>query len=461
MDSQLPTVRFCSIGISSKGGNSESTKSFTFLINETFAYNEWNSSISYEATESDCWDKIARNESDIFPFDAEFPQHSNILHYFTLAEQDKRSIISSFVPVNRSMASIENTSCLSSLYSISVPVVAIACLFLIAFYCLFKYCCTYTWRCRTKTVVVNVTRNYVIKKKRKKIKHKYTPSSLPHKLLIGLLLRQFSACSGLNRKKSVFSLVLIISIAFVSNLHFMFVSFEKTQLVVLDRPFIFDSYTKVVYHPRTYPLWMSEESQYLAFEKAEKGSINQHLWLKFLSHCRTAAPKACLARLQPDNAISYLKRISDQEIVLIASEFGARLIHAGLCPLAEAFSLNPLIVTTDEHEDENLSALGYSRLMDQSMPQVAAYITKRGVRTLESGILLKLAKPTRSLVNGFGDASAVRKCLYPEKRTEESPEVLDKSLAQYDSLIIFCSSIIAIAFAFHLIQMIATVCKYH
>ena len=452
-----PLVRFCEIASSSStGADSDASRYDTFLLYDTYAFNKWNSTLESEDANEGCWSKIRTNRTDIYHAIVQYPKHYEVLRYFTLIRDGKFIIMSSKVPVIPSVAQTESTDSLSPFTSFSVPVAAVIILFLVVFYALFKYCCTTVWR--HETVTVRLFRRVAVFAKLTTWERGRKRSRAPGKLVIGMLMKQFSACDGTNARNVTFKMILILFILFLSYLHLMFVCSEKTELVVLDRPFIFDSYQKIIDHPQAYPMWLWYEDGNVAFMRSKRGSLRYRLWTKARQRC-PQNPKGCLAHMNADNVVAYLTRISEQKLVLVVSDFAARFMNAGLCPLAEMMFFNPITFKYDASEEAIPFGLGYSRFLEQSLPQVAAFITNRGKKTFESGIILKLIIPTKSHLNALNQESTLRRCLNPEEFPEDLPLIRSKPWTDYWSLLLICASVDLLALVIHMASKTFSRCQ--
>ena len=151
----------------------------------------------------------------------------------------------------------------------------------------------------------------------------------------------------------------------------------------------------VLDHKTAVPNWISYENSHIEFMQSKEGSIKHRIWLKAKANCPVNIAD-CLAPLGKGNAVTYMKKIIDQQIVIISGDFANSIAHAGMCPLAHELSPNPMILRIDPNEEAVPMGIGYNKLLDQSMPDVAKTVTIRGRRTQESGIIPKLLIPTRS-----------------------------------------------------------------
>jgi hypothetical protein len=441
-----PTVRYCTVaGSESTGAEKDSTKAFDFLIYETYAFNKWNSTITHELEHVVCGQKLISNETDLVPVMFNYPSYYEYMDYITLLKDGKFTILSSYTPVNLDFAKTKSTDSLSGFASFSPAVNLAVALFIIAFYSLFKR--FYPDR---KSEIVHMkpfaaTEWSVTLRVWKNVAHQVAPFNI----MVGMLLKQYSACSGINAKHSLtFRYILLLVMSFLSILHFMFVSFERTELVVIDKPVLLDSYQAVLDNKKVIPNWISYENGHIQYKNAKEGSMKHRIWQKAREHCPVDF-SGCLVPLSKENAVSYMKKIVDQDIVIISGEFANSIAHAGMCPLARELSPNPMILRIDPNEEAVPLGIGYNKLLDESMPQVAKTVTTRGRRTHESGIVLKLLIPTRSPIASLTSSTAFWKCLHPEEDGRDSM-YKSKPWKDYQRLMMICTSLIMIAVTIHL-----------
>lgn len=444
-----PHVRFCYVSSTQQtGANDESQKPYKFLLDDTFAFSKWNSSIWNVDENKECYQRLVNNETDIFSTLYPYPILSDIVKYFTLIKDSRYVILSSYTPVNQTNAQKESTDSLSAFTCFSNPVIAAVILTLLVFYLLFLMHYAKQKFYKVKVRLFKDAEYFATLKVRQKV----TCNSDPGKILLGMLVKQSSACARINRKKKIsFKLVLLMLILLLAYLHFLFVTFEKTELVVLEKPFILTSYQEIIDHKTTMPQWISYELGHTSFKASSRGSVKHQLWLMGRKQCPRSV-SGCLAHLDAQNAIDYLNRIVSQKLTLIASEFSAAVVHAAMCPLANALSLNPVIMRTDNQEEPYSQALGYHKFMEASMPDVVKYITTRGKRTMESGIILELMIPRKSPMSSMASPADVRKCLYPENEDHETHVILSKSWDDYRKISSICIVFVLIAFAAQLVD---------
>lgn len=450
-----PQVRFCFVGSTeTTGANDEAQKPYNFLRNDLYEYSRWNSSTWHESDANECLQRLADNETDIFSTMLSYPILHDVVKYFTLIKDSRFVIVSSFTPVNQTIAKKESTDSLSAATCFSPLVIVLAAFFIIAFYIAFVLFCA-----KRKFTIVKI-RLFTSSDQEVKLKvwKKVTFSRKPGKIVIGMLVKQSSACARIERnmRASVivsFRVMLLTFISLLAYLHFSFVTYEKTELGVLDKPFILDSYQAIIDHETTKPLWISYEIGHTYFMKSSAKSMKHHLWQFGRKFCPKSVTD-CTAALDAQNAIDYLNRIVKQEITLIASEFSAAIVHAAMCPLATVMDMNPVIMRTDKQEEPFSQALGYHKFMDKSMPDVAKYFTIRGRRTMESGIVLFLMHPQKSPMSSMASANAVQKCLYPHNDDHEAPIILSKSWYDYVKLSLICVIFVAAAIISHLIDLV-------
>ena len=444
------SVRFCLIATSrNTGGNSESEKMYKFLVYETYAADRWNSSLVTEDQAQNCFDKMKNNETDIFPYYMDYLMHSDIVDYITLVTGSPSMIISSFLPVNQTEARIESTQCLSSLNSFTPTVVTLICLFLLLFYSLLRCYCT-TIRAH-KVKMHDFNRMKAPLAQRQAARRRSMTTRTPMNILIGWFLKQFTSCAAITRKRSSFKLISILLIGFLSSIHFMFSAFTRTQMVIVDEPLIFDSYPKILHHPKAMPTWVADTNGHYAFEIAENGSLEHQLWQKHRRLCLQQAAGDCLTRLKVDTVTTLVNKLSNQEVVLLAGSYLSSLMHAALCPLSDTMRLNPIVLRRNKNGKSKPQALTYAHAMLDFAPHVVKVIMRRGLLTAQSGIVLKLTIPMQSPLSFMVSPESVRRCLNNEVRIREYPTlVYSKPFADFQSLFLTCSTFFILSLALHL-----------
>ena len=454
-------MRFCLIATSRHtGGNSESDKMYKFLMYETFAADRWNSTIVHALGIQDCSDKLEKNETDLFPYMINYPANSDFIDYITVVTDLPLAIISSFLPVNQTEVRIESTQCLSSLNSFTPTVVTLICIFLLLFYSLLRCYCT---------IIRSYKRSryhaFILMKapaQRRAAKKGSVATRTPMNILIGWFLKQFTSCAAITRKRSSFKVISILLIGFLSSIHFMFSAFTRTQMVIVDEPLIFDSYQKILDHPKAMPTWVADVNGMADFEVAENGSLEQQLWQKHRRLCLQQAAGDCLTRLKVDTVTTLVKRLSNQEVVLLAGSYLSSLMHAALCPLSDTMRLNPIVLRRNKNGKSKPQALTYAHAMLDFAPHVVKVITRRGLLTAQSGIVLELSIPTQSPLSFMVSPESVRRCLNNEVSIRDQPaQVYSKPFADFHFLFCLCSTSLVLALSVHVATLIHRVVGHH
>ena len=216
-----------------------------------------------------------------------------------------------------------------------------------------------------------------------------------------------------------------------------------------------DSYQKVLDNPVAMPTWISVTNGHTFFQQTERGSITFRLWETHKRRCWSKNHRDCLMKLSASTVIESVKNMSRQEVVIIASDYFASLIHAALCPLADTMNLNPVVLRRDKlQRPKFLFALTYSRFMDQSLPVVAAAVTERGFRTLESGIIPNLFKPTTSPISHIASSESVRKCLNQDHGPKDHPlQIPSEGFSDFKLLFGICGFFLFISLFAHLVTL--------
>lgn len=450
---RMPVVRYCRIANPKKtGASSEGEKLYEFLMKETYAMDMWNSTLEYQDRADTCWNKIRDNQSDIFPFVTAYPSNYEFVRYITLVKDSKFLIMSSYVPVNESSIRMESTECISSFKSFSTPVLIITFLLLLMFSALFKFYCCNIRRFKLSYSEIKGSSRWA---KVQVWTTGKTRTRTPSKIMLGMLLKQFSCCAGTDNKRSSFKLILLFYMAFLSSLHFMFSAYASTELVILDEPFIFEDYQMLLDHPFTVPVWVANVNSHKYFMDADKGSQWRDLWDK--SH-RIRCPKDpidCQEALNSANAVGLVGKMSRQEVVLIASDYIALLVHAALCPLSSTMNMNPVVLRKDKNTRTTSMAISYGLHMDQSLPEVVRVLRVRGMRTGESGIVMKLSVPTESPISSMVSPESVRKCLRYDDIVRDHPtQVQSKPFADFQILFRILALLILLVMIIHSLTLV-------
>jgi hypothetical protein len=421
---RLP-VRFCrTISAQAAGANSEAEKIHYFLADDIYSFHSWNSSITFVNRLEDCVDKLIHNETDIFPAMDIYGMHAHAVKYFAIMRDSKGMITSSYEPVNQTADRIESTGSLAQLSSYSPAVATMTFSFLLIFLSLFSMQ-LYDSRLRVR-----------IRK------------LMTLKMMGKLLLKQQLILRPMMRTP-LFRYLLLLLIFLVSSLHFSFIAFTKTELVILDEPFVFDSFEKLIEDPKIKTTWLQYEKTYLTFMNAIPGSPEQRLWSK---NCANDA-RNCLSPLTGSMAADVVQRLSRRELAIIMADYAAVITNAGLCPLARLMSLNPIILRDDKMSSSVPLALGYSKFLPGFLPEVTEVIDGRGQRAAQSGIILMIGIPTKSPMSSISDSASVRKCMHPEQDPPEEPTyILSKSLSDYKILLIISCCINVAAFVILIIR---------
>lgn len=428
-------VRFCTIASKeTTGGDDQALKPYDFILQETYQVDRWNSTVQHETSTSICLHKLTSNQTDFPTFLMSVGHRPDKIKYFTLITDSWYDIVSSFTPVNHTMIRIETTDSMSAFTCFSPAVILISLTFILLFYGLLVY----SYR-RKKTAC----RNSIRKNK----------SKFPGMIVVTMILKQYSAVAGTNRKKRLsFKLTIVSLVLLLASLQFMFTTFEKTELVIIDKPVILDSYQSIIDHGTTAPNWMSQENGYVSFGKAEKGSSRKKLWNFASKFCPTEY-RDCQTDMNADNVMEYLRLLTDQKIVLIPSSYGARIIHAAMCVMSDMMGMNPVVLRRDETDYTFLLTLGYRMQMKEEDPFVVTYITDRIKKTIESGIIPMLLIPTKSPLNSMASPSSVRRCLNPDTGDHELPVILPKAWWDYSKLSTMCNVISVFAVVVHVFSV--------
>lgn len=446
-----PIVRFCEVAVVRSGINSEGAKLHSFVVDDIFLQKHWNWSTVFVRHPSECIDKMSRNETDIVPTLEFYPMYSDVVKYCAIIRDSENFIISSTVPVNHTAIRMESTQSLAAFSSFSNPVLVLTLLFMLLFYLLFMSYCKAVRGFKIKRLAIRVGRLGGVLHTRIK---KSAGSTTPGKIVIGVMLKQTSSCTLFLKKRSSFKLLFILYVYLMSCMHFLFIAFTRTELVIVDRPLVFDSYQKILQDPKIMPTWLGYLQTYVQFRKANVESVERQLWNKARRNVCPENRKQCLEWLNTKNMNTFLERMSRQEIALIATDYVARIVHAGLCPLASLMSLNPVVMKVDKNVIPVPLAVGHSRLMEQSLADVAAAVTRRGRQAAASGIASKLTILTKSPMSMVSDAATVRKCLHPEQDEDdnEPKPIVSKPWSDFQLLCSVCLAAIVLALVLLLIS---------
>jgi hypothetical protein len=419
------------------------------MRNDVYMFDAWNSSEIIAGSVTDCYRMISSNETDIFPIMEIYGAHSDIMKYFSQIKDSSNVIISAYRPSNQT--ELRTTGSLQALSYFAPSVVVLIVMFIGLFYTLFYLYCR-TCKMLKPLVFIIVTNSSGEDQHKRR-----AGSNTPTIILMAVLLKQMTACFTSRRKRLSFRLLLLLFMALMAGIQFMFVSFTKTELVVVDEPFVFDSYNKLLSHASIImPAWIAYEKTYESFMGARKGTMEHKLWMKARSRICPQDYHQCLLSPKSDDAANFVTSIANQEIAIISIDYAARLIHTAVCPLSRMMSLNPIIMRVDKDATVNEPlALSYSWHFYDSSPAVSAVLNDRGMRVAQSGIILHVSMPTESIMASITDPENVRRCLHPHPDdTNHKVFILSKSWTDYQILLYICVCLIVIA-CFNLMISIA------
>lgn len=391
----------------------EALKLSNFILHHILLADRFNTSIVRDGS---CWESLVSNKSDLVPHELMYPVSDRGFGYFGLTDQAHNTMVSSFVPLNHTELRMDRANVLSGFTGFSFHVRLISFFFLVTFFILF-------------TIYSRYTRNFKRFTSRiRKCRPRERRSVTPGQLVTGMLLKQYTCCASLERKKSSFQFTLLLFILLVSVLHAAFVSNIKTSLVVNEKPEIIESYVTLVNHPVATPVWLHHTDAYKTFRDADPGSIERRLWIKTLN-----SKYSPLVKMNFKMIYDLVKNITSGKIVLIVKERVGKLVHAACCPAAHAWSMNPVIIRADRQSRSFPMALIYNEQMNK---RAVPPIRKKLGQAVQSGLIAKHQTVTGATVSVFSDAAVMRNCLLQrnEQKSDEAPAVLSKSLDDFKEI---------------------------
>jgi hypothetical protein len=369
-----------------------------------------------------------------------------LVNYITTMKGTSFMIMSSIAPAaKRNTTLTSSTDCLYSFYNFDADAAITSAMFVIAFFALMR---TYSEIIRNYKHMkrpydrmmqdIQYSRTFEIWGMNHGDAKTFRSSGTATKVMIGAMVKQFSCCASINKKRTSFKVIFLMLVLFVAATYFWFASNIRTELVVYQQPFIFDSNFKVMNHPNTFPAWIADVIGSGWYREGPAGSVRRRMWEK--SH-RIKCPvnlTDCSEGLSASNSEPMVEKISKQEIVLMVTDYIALLVHAALCPLAIMMSKNPIILRKDPDEPAASMALSYNHLMPDFLPEVVDVVSKRGLLAAQSGIIHKLSIPTESPIASLDLPADVRKCLNSVLKPEEKKEITTIRSKPIDDFLYFC-----------------------
>lgn len=402
----------------------------TFLRDDVFMMKAWNSSVTVTKHLGDCHQMLARNETDMIPFLVIYGIHPDIMTYFSVIMESSQTILSGVKPTNQT--EMRTTASLAAFEYFKSDAIAVTLMFMLMFYLLlYSYCQT----CKMLKPLMLIIQN----NGRVDLQRKRNPNT-PSIILMAALLKQMTACSTLNRKRLSFRLILLLLMGLMAWIQFMFISFTKTELVIVGEPFIFDSYQRLLSDPKIMPAWFVNDETIDTYWRTGQEERVRKLWNKARSNTCPKDYHKCLLRPTSDTLVDFVSRISNQRIAMIAIDYAARLSHAAICLLSRKMNMNPIVMRSDKDAVLQIpQALSYSKFFQSHSPVVAKTLAVRGMLVAQSGMAIKVSIPTKSVVASIAGPENVRKCLYPlEDDYNQQVFILSKSWRDFRILLLIC-----------------------
>ena len=272
------------------------------------------------------------------------------------------------------------------------------------------------------------------------------------KVLVGVIVRQISSCcAGMGRKMSSFKFIILILVVFMFMVHFFFLSFIQTELVITEKPDIIDSYETILNRPDMRPYWLPYVRDFAHFMNAARGSPEQRVWEKAqqMDEGCQQDNQQCLYRITTDTVTQAVLMLGRRKGVLIAGYAATSRMVAAMCPVADLLHANPIISRYDRKAEGMQNSLLYNSFLSERVLRVAFV---RARRTLESGISGFLATCTTSPLESMVPKESIRICMANRTPILE-PNFYEKKWSDFIYLMEICISVTFAASFLHAFQL--------
>ena len=280
------------------------------------------------------------------------------------------------------------------------------------------------------------------------------------KVLVGVILRQISSCcAGVERKRSSFKFIILILVVFMFMVHFFFVAFIQTELVITQKPDIIDSYESILSRPQLRPYWLPYVRDFAHFMNAAGRSPEHRVWEKAQQMDEGCQQdyQQCFYRITTDNVAQTVFMLGQGNGVLIAGYAATSRIVAALCPMADLLHADPIISRYDRKAEGMLNSLLYNSYLNEQVRRVAFV---RARRTLESGISGFVATCTTSPVESMVPKESIRICM-ANRTPILDPNFYEKKWSDFIILMEICISVTFAAAFLHAFQLIGNKASSH